>query len=295
MMTEQKRNMALLILLALVWSSSFSAIKVAVVETGPVTLVGLRTLIGFFVLLLFIQFQSGFEWRPYLRHLPYLFVMSVVGMSLPFYLISDAELVLDSSLTGLLMSIGPLLTIIGAHFFAEGERMTVNKMAGVLIGLSGVVILFGHAALNAGGTHIIPQILVCCATGFYVTAALMARRLPQVPALFIALVIMGFVTLQMLPLAFMFEQPLAWQGWSQDAWLAILWLGALPTGFAFYLRYYLIKRAGAGFTAFIGYLIPVFSVFLGALLLGESLGMDKFIALGLILAGLAVAQRTSQD
>ena len=293
-MTEQKRNVALLILLALVWSSSFSAIKVAVVETGPVTLVGLRTLIGFFVLLVFMQFQSGFAWRPYLRHLPYLFVISVVGMSLPFYLISDAELVLDSSLTGLLMSVGPLLTIIGAHFFADGERMTLNKMIGVLIGLSGVMILFGHAATNAGGAHIIPQILVCCATGCYVTAALMARRLPQVPALFIALVIMGFVTIQMMPLAFMFEQPLAWQGWSEDAWLAILWLGALPTGFAFFLRYHLIKRAGAGFTSFIGYLIPVFSVFLGALLLGESLGMDKFIALGLILAGLAVAQRTSQ-
>ena len=293
-MTEQKRNVALLILLALVWSSSFSAIKVAVVETGPVTLVGLRTLIGFFVLLVFVKSQSGFEWRPYLLHLPYLFVMSVVGMSLPFYLISDAELVLDSSLTGLLMSVGPLLTIIGAHFFAEGERMTLNKMIGVLIGLSGVVILFGHAATNAGGAHIIAQILVCCATGCYVTAALMARRLPQVPALFIALVIMGFVTIQMLPLAFMFEQPLAWQGWSEDAWLAILWLGALPTGFAFFLRYHLIKRVGAGFTSFIGYLIPVLSVFLGALLLGESLGMDKFIALGLILAGLAVAQRTSQ-
>ena len=98
----------------------------------------------------------------------------------------------------------------------------------------------------------------------------------------------------MLPLAFMFEQPLAWQGWSSDAWLAIVWLGALPTGFAFFLRYHLIKRAGAGFTSFIGYLIPVFSVFLGAFLLGESLGADKFIALGLILAGLAVAQRTAK-
>jgi len=292
--SEQKRNVALLILLALVWSSSFSAIKLAVVETGPLTLVGLRTLIGFFVVLLFIQFQADFVWRPYLRHLPYLFVMSVVGMSLPFYLISDAELVLDSSLTGLLMSVGPLLTIIGAHFFAEDERMTVSKIIGVLIGLSGVMILFGHAAMNAGGAHIIPQILVCCATGCYVSAALMARRLPQVPALFIALVIMGFVTIQILPLAFMFEQPLAWQGWSSNAWLAIIWLGALPTGFAFFLRYHLIKRAGAGFTSFIGYLIPVFSVFLGALLLGESLGLDKFIALGLILTGLAVAQRTAQ-
>ena len=294
-MTEQKRNVALLILLALVWSSSFSVIKLAVVETGPVTLVGLRTFIGFFVVLIFIQFQSDFAWRPYLQHLPYLFVMSVVGMSLPFYLISDAELVLDSSLTGLLMSVGPLLTIIGAHFFAEGERMSASKVIGVLIGLLGVLILFGHAAMNAGGTHIIPQILVCFATGCYVAAALMARRLPQVPALFIAVVIMAFVTIQMLPLAFLFEQPMAWRGWSSDAWLAILWLGALPTGFAFFLRYHLIKRAGAGFTSFIGYLIPVFSVFLGALLLGESLGMDKFIALGLILAGLAVEQRKPQN
>ena len=294
-MTEQNRNVALLILLALVWSSSFSAIKLAVVETGPVTLVGLRTFIGFFVVLIFIQFQSDFEWRPYLRHLPYLFVMSIVGMSLPFYLISDAELVLDSSLTGLLMSVGPLLTIIGAHFFAEGERMTTSKVIGVLIGLFGVVILFGHAAMSAGWTHIIPQILGCFATGCYVTAALMARRLPQVPALFIALVIMAFVTIQMLPLAFLFEQPLTWRGWSAEAWLAILWLGALPTGFAFFLRYHLIKRVGAGFTSFIGYLIPVFSVFLGALLLGESLGMDKFIALGLILTGLAVAQHKPKN
>ena len=282
-------NVMALLTLALFWSSSFPAIKIAVEISGPISLVAVRGCVGFVVVLALVQLAGKLEWRPYLRYVPYIFVMSIVGMSLPFYLISRAELVLESSLTGLLMSVGPLLTILGAHFFLQNERMTTASVVGVLTGFAGVALLLGKGATTASYATIEAQISVMFATGCYVVGNLMARRIAEVPPLFMSLAMLIFLVVQMMPLALWLERP-DFASWPADVWGAAVWLGLFSTGLAFSLRYYLIRHAGAGFTAYVGYLIPMFSVILGALILNETLSSEKLIAVALIIAGLGISQ-----
>ena len=79
--------------------------------------------------------------------------------------------------------------------------------------------------------------------------------------------------------------------WSVVAWQMVLWLGVMSTAFAFSIRYFLIARAGASFTSYVGYLIPAFAVMIGAIWLGESVTIEKLLALCLILVGLVFAQK----
>lgn len=283
-------NLLTLLFLSLLWSSSLPAIKIAVAETGPITLAASRAVIGFFTIACLLPFLGRFAWREHLRHLPYIFVMSLVGMCLPFYLISRAELVIEASTTGLLLSVGPLLTVLLAHFLLRTERLTWSRFGGVFIGFMGIVILLGPDASSTPHSALSAQAMVILATVGYVSSNLMVRHLPEVPALFFAVMMLFFVALVMVPVALLFETP-APQSWPRHIWQAVIWLGLISTGLAFCLRFYLIRNVGAGYASFVGYLIPLFSVLLGALILHEPVGPTKIVATLLILLGLGLTQK----
>ena len=111
-----RQNLLTLLFLSLLWSSLLPALKIAVAEMGLVTLAASCAVIGFLAIACLLPFLGQFAWREHLRHLPYIFVISLVGMCLPFYLISRAELFLEASITGLLLSVGTLFTVLLAHF-----------------------------------------------------------------------------------------------------------------------------------------------------------------------------------
>jgi drug/metabolite transporter (DMT)-like permease len=283
-------NLLTLLFLSLLWSSSLPAIKIAVAETGPVTLAASRAVIGFLTIACLLPFLGRFVWRKHLRHLPYIFVMSLVGMCLPFYLISRAELVLEASMTGLLLSVGPLFTVLLAHFLLRRESLSWGRFGGVFVGFMGIVVLLGLGASSMPHAATAAQAMVILATMGYVSSNLMARRLPEVPALFFAVTMLFFVALVMVPVALVFETPMP-QSWPLHIWKSVIWLGLISTGLAFCLRFYLIRNVGAGYASFVGYLIPLFSVVLGALILNEPVGLPKIIAAFFILLGLGLTQK----
>ena len=267
-------NLLTLLFLSLLWSASLPAIKIAVAETRPITLAASRAVIGFLTITCLLPFLGRVAWREHLRHLPYIFVMSPVGMCLPFYLISRAELVIEASTTGLLLSVGPLLTVLLAHFLFCTERLTWSRFGGVFIGFMGIVILLGPDASSTPHSALSAQAMVVLATLGYVSSNLMARHLPVVPALFFAVMMLFFVALVMVPVALLFETP-APQSWPRHIWQPVIWLGLISTGLAFCLRFYLICNVGAGYASFVGYLIPLFSVLLGTLILHEPVGTHQ--------------------
>ena len=189
------------------------------------------------------------------------------------------------------MSVGPLMTIVGAHFTLSNERLTMPRIVGVLTGFSGVLLLLGNGAATASFTTIEAQILVIIATACYTIGNLMARRIPEVPSLFITFAMLLFLVLETLPLALLLESP-DLSLWPARVWGGAVWLGLFSTGIAFSIRFYLIKHAGAGFTSYVGYLIPVFSLLLGAVILQEPLGSEKILAVILVILGLAISQKS---
>lgn len=283
-------NIALLLGAASLWASAFSAIKIAVGEVGPVTVAAARCLIAGVVLTPFL-FQSHLLRE--LRSAPLLFlcVVGFVGVAVPFMLISYGEQYVDSSLAGLLMAIGPLATLIGAHYITRDEFITRQRLGGILLGLAGVILLLWQGSRLIGQTALLGQLAILAAALGYVSSNLMIRRISgKVAALIISWSGLAFSAVLLVPAAFLIEAP-AITDLSVPTISALLWLGLMPTALGFTLRYILIARAGAGFTSYVGYLIPAIALLFGVLLLDEPLSWDRLAGLTLILIGLALARR----
>ena len=285
-------NLALLLLIGFIWASAFGAIKVAVVETGPITLAAMRSSIAAVILLVLLRFKGPIDWRIGFAHFPQFLIVGGIGSALPFMMIPWAELRIDSSLAGLLMSVGPLATLAGAWAFGLEDHFPMRRIFGILIGLCGALLIFtdGFGALGTG--HLIAQIVTLLASLCYVCGNLMVRRLSVIPPFTISTLAITLSAVLLWPAALIFETP-APMSWSVLSWQMVIWLGVMPTAFAFSIRYFLIARAGATFTSYVGYLVPGLALVIGALWLGETVTADKIAALLLILLGLILAQKSS--
>lgn len=287
----------LLVLLVALWGSSFMLVRVALDAFTPIAVTAGRLLIGAGVLLLVLLLTrrrvpgGGRTWAFFLA-------MAVIGNALPFFLIAWGQASIPSGLTGILMAVMPLVVLVLAHFFVAGERLTPRRFAGFVLGFLGVVVLTGPEALAAlvgADAALLSQLAVLGAAVCYGVAAIVARRGPPLNPVVTAgavLSIAGVVTgvglvaggLAGGAAAAVHHPVTPWPG------LALAALGALSTGLATVVYFTLVSRAGPTFLSLINYLIPVWAVVLGALVLGERLPPRAFAALGLILAGVVIAR-----
>jgi drug/metabolite transporter (DMT)-like permease len=130
-------------LLGLIWGSSFLWIKIAVGETGPFLLVTFRLLFGLAGLLVVMALQRQAWPRDRRLWLAYLF-MGLFNTGLPFTLITWGETRIDSSLASILNGTVPLFTIVIAHFWLKDDKITLPRIAGLLVGFVGMVILLSR-------------------------------------------------------------------------------------------------------------------------------------------------------
>ena len=283
-------NIGLLLLIAFLWASAFGAMKVAVVETGPVSLAAIRASIASVILLCLLRMKGPIPWRFLIEYFPHFLIVGGLGTALPFVLLPWVELRIDSSLAGLLMSVGPLATMAGAWLFGLERDLNMKRVFGIFVGLAGTMVIFAQGFASLGQGYLGAQFVAVGASLCYVAGNLMVRRLDMIAPFVIATLAMTLAACLLVPMAIFVEQPTPLQ-WSAQSWQMLLWLGLMPTALAFSVRYYLIARAGASFTSYVGYLIPAIAMLLGALLLDEVITLDKLLALGLILTGLLFAQQ----
>ena len=289
-------DMALLLLLATIWSSSFTAIKFAVPTMPPLTLVAVRTLIAVAVLVPIMAVQGGRLPRDS-KSWTIGFALGVFGISLPFFLIGWGEQRVSSGLAAILIGIMPLATMVLAHFFNEGDRFTMAKFAGIVLGFTGIVVLIGPEALKGLGGDAIYQLAVAGGALCYAINAVLTRNLPSGGGgrgdsrIGRGIMVLLCGTAIAVPLALAIDGPDAILRADTNAWLGAVYLGVLPTGLATLIYFRLVEVRGASFFSFVNYLNPVFGVVLGALILGEVLSPEAIAALVLILAGVAVTNR----
>ncbi len=214
--------------------------------------------------------------------------LGVIGATLPFTLISLGQRDVDSAVAGILMAVMPLTTIALAHVFVPGERLTARKLTGFIIGFVGVAILMGPSALrDLGGPQSLAQFIILIAATAYAVNAILARRAPDFPASTTAAGLLLAAAIASTPLG-------VWSliedtgGISLASTFAIVVLGVGSTGVATILIMQLVRTAGPSFLAIINYIIPVTATFIGVAL-GESLGLNVFASLGVILLGVAIA------
>jgi drug/metabolite transporter (DMT)-like permease len=281
----------LLLALVVLWGSAFGLTDRALADFSPLQVVTGRLWIGALVLLVTMGSPRG--WFPRdRRSWLFLIAMSVFGNVLPFFLISWGQQTVPSGMTGILMAVMPLVVLVLAHFLVPGERMDRFKVAGFGLGFSGIALLTGPAALvGVGGVaELIAQLSVLGGAVCYGLNLIIARRSPPMRAQMAA----GCVLLISAVLSTLWSVA-AGEGLPAGAapvpLLSLMSLGLLSTGLATVIYYRIVARAGATFLSLINYLIPVYAVLAGTVVLDERLEPRAVVALVVILAGLVLSNR----
>ncbi len=283
---SEKWDVPLLLLLSMIWASAFATIKIAVPVVGPLFLVFVRCSIGAAVMgALILYLRRPMVWPNGKRQWLWLFLVGIISTALPFYLISFAEEQITSGMTAILMTTGPLAAIILGHFFTHDEKINRGKLLGVGLGFFAALYLLRDGMGGANGVSLLYPLAAVGAATCYAIGGLAAKRLPTISAEVIAFIVLLSSSFVVLP--FMLGAGLPEFGAIPlDAALSLLWLGVMPSGLAFYFRYFLIKRAGYGFVSYVGYLIPLFAALTGFVLLGEVMTLPMLLAMLAIIAGL---------
>jgi drug/metabolite transporter (DMT)-like permease len=261
-------------------------IKIAVQEVGPITLVAFRVLFGllFGIVVILIQRvqlrRSLREWSP-------LLLLGITNVAIPFFLISWGEQSIDSAVAAILDATVPLFTILIAHYLLHDDKMTVPKVAGLLIGFAGVVILMSKD-IGASFGSILGQLAVVLASAFYAGSAVYARRTTEdTPSILRSAGPLVSATVIMWLATFIVESPVHIPQVG-ITWIALLFLGVIGSGLAFIMSYYLIHEIGPTRTSMVTYLFPIGGLLLGVIFLDEKLSWQLLAGTMLVIASLAV-------
>ena len=278
----------LFVVLGFLWGSSYLFIKIGI-DAGlqPFTLIALRLLFGFGLLAAVVFFaREPLPRDP--RTIGHLAVLGVFSVALPFGLITWAELYVDSSLAAVLTSAVPLFVIPFAALLLPAERITFNAILGIAIGLVGVAVIVGFDAGSLAESELTAELALIGAAASYAIGGVYARRnvhglRPMIPAF----AQVGFALLYTSILALVLEQP--WQATvTADALLAVIWLGLLGSGAAYLVFFRLLGRWGATRTSLVAYLLPIWGIVLGALVLAEPIDGRLVIGTALVISGIAL-------
>ena len=278
----------MLLVLSLLWGGSFFFIAVAVKELPTFTIMLLRVGMAAMVLNVVMGLRGQGLPRDPKIWLAF-FGMGLFNNVIPQSLIVWGETEISSGLASILNATTPLFGVLVAHFFTSDERITANKLVGVIVGFAGVAVMIGPSALSGLGTHVWAQAGILVASLFYGISGVFGRRFKRMGVL-PAMTATGQLTastVMMLPLALLVDHPWGLAMPSLNAWAAIAGLTLLSTAFAYLLFFRILSTAGATNLMLVTFLIPVSAVWLGTLFLGEHLEPKHFIGVACIAAGLA--------
>jgi drug/metabolite transporter (DMT)-like permease len=268
--------------MCVLWGIPYLMIKVAVSEVSAPVLVLARTAVGAVVLLPLAIRSGGFG--TLIRHWPWVLTFAVFEIIGPWWLISDAELRLSSSMTGLLIAAVPIISVVLARLFGDTERLSVMRLVGLLVGLGGVALL--AVPHLDGGTAVSVGELLLVAFGYATAPLIAAHRMAEVPGV---LLTAGCLTLA----AVIYVGPAAVTWPTTMPSVRVLWalagLAVLCTALAFVVFFALIREVGATRAMVFTYVNPAVAVAAGVLLLGEPLTPAMVAAFALILVGSVLA------
>ena len=277
--------------LGLVWGASFLFVELALEGITPFWLAASRILLAGVVTTGVWQWRGGLLFEGEERAgWSLLIAISAMSTAVPFMLLSWGQQFVTAGFAGVSMAAVALMVLPLAHFLVVGERMTLRKSIGFVIGFAGVVVLIGPEALRSSGVAgEIPGRIACLgAATCYAVSSVLMRRLPPVDPI-------GLSALMLWIGAFLVTVGALWRegvpGIPAGSIIAVIvTLGLVQTAAANILRIVVIRSAGPTFMSLTNYMVPIWSVILGVVFLNEPLETTLFTAMALILAGVALSQ-----
>lgn len=276
------------LLLAAIWGASFLFMRLAAIELGALPTAALR--VGIASLFLLPPLVAKGHWPALRAHWKPVLFVGVLNSGLPFALYAFAVMHITTGLSSILNATVPLFGALVAWVWL-GDKPGLSRTVGLAIGFGGVVLLAGGQASfkpNASGIAPAWAVLACLAatTCYALSASFTKKHIPSLPPLVTATGSQIGATLALaLPALWFHPSHLP----SASAWGALLALGVLCTGIAYILYFRLIDRAGPARALTVTFLIPVFAIAYGVLLLGEEVTSWMLVCGAVILAGTALS------
>ncbi len=290
-------DLALLLVLAVLWGGSYTFIKVGVGTIPPVSLIAARTLIAGALLLVVLRLRGlrlptdPAIWRRFITQ-------ACLNSVVPFTLIAWAERSVDAGLATILSSTSPIFVVLLSSVLVTSERVGRVRLLGVLSGLAGTVLIVGTQALSGFGEQLAAQIALVAASLCYAGAALFGRNFkgldPIMPAA--GSLVCGAAVL--IPISLVLDRP--WTlALSNESIQALIALSVVSTALAFVIYFRLIARLGAAGATSVAYLRVPAGVAIGMVFLGETLAPSAWAGLVLVVGGVvamtAPERRRSRD
>ena len=263
-------------------------IKVAVHEIPPLTMAAARVTIAALILLVVLRLRK--RALPKGRHMWLKFTIAgLFGNAMPFVLFNWGELYIDSALAAILNGTTPLFTLVIAHFFTDDDRLSTRKIIGAIIGFGGLLVLVAPSLFGGVEATTLGLLAVLLAAFCYGVNIVFTRTyLRGLPGLVAPAAQLSMASVLLIPVALLVDQPYQLAFPSLPAVSSLFALAIIGTGLAFIVYYRLLETTPASSMAMVTYLIPVFGIFLGVVVLNESLRWNAYVGCSLILIGVMV-------
>jgi drug/metabolite transporter (DMT)-like permease len=286
-----KRTTFVWLLLGVIWGSTWLFIKMGLEDLPPFSLAGLRFLVasvamwGYLAIRRIRLPRSSRDW----------FLLTVTGLltfGLDYGLVFWGENHISAGLTSILFSTMPLFVLLLAHFMVPEERMTRQKLVGILVGIGGVALIFSRHLEVADSLAVWGAVAILLGAAFAAVSSVLVRR--YCGHLDPAVLTTGQMTIGCVPLlliGFVFEgSPMSFH-WTPMGWISLLYMAVIGSALAFALLYWLLKQIGAVRSGLIVPFSTVVAVFLGIVVLGEAFTWRTAVGGLLVVLGLVAASR----
>ena len=292
----------LLTLLSLIWASAFFNIKIATYSYGPVMIAFLRIFFGA-IPVVGLCLIKKIKIEAFSKDWYWFALIGVINLVIPFFLIAYGVQKVQSNLAAILMASTPLSATLLAHFFTKNEKINFIKVVGVLVGFSGIVFLF-YDKLLINEENFISAIFILVGSTFYVIGGLLTLKVSNKKNENVTSSILIWATIFILPISILlyFINPLEAFNFVDDlhfshrldSTIALIYLGTVPTGIAWLLRFRILKNNGLVFQAQVAYLIPIFGIILGYIFLKELITPKVIVALLAVIIGIYLVKKSTK-
>lgn len=290
-MSDQPRmtvaDWGLLLLLSFLWGGSFFFAKIIVQEVPPLTLVFVRFAIASGALWVYVRARrlsvpgSLPTWAAFAA-------MGVLNNLIPAALIAWGQTIIESGLASILIATTPVFSILVAHCLTTDEKMSTNKVTGVVLGIVGVAVLVGADSLSGSQRSILAMVGCLAAALSYGFANVFGQRF-KLMGVAPAMSAFGQITAtaaMVLPAALIFDAPWHLRLPSAEAWASMAGLSLVSTALAYVIFFRILASAGGTNISLVTLLIPVSAILLGSFVLRERLLAAQFAGMALIGLGL---------
>ena len=284
------KNFLILIFLAAAWGGAFSLLKYNLRTIGPVTEMAARALVAF-AALVFLSLILKKDLRSGLKNWFGYMVFALLGIVQLWLADAYGLKYISAGLASVMVSVAPLTTFVITALILRDDKITLSNVAGLIIGLIGLILVIGIKNISSGGAELLGVALVVGGFMLFALNGVLAPRLVKSGDPIIATTYyIGISMVILIALAFIVESPLEMK-WGLDNIAVEIIVGVIPTASGFVGFYYLIKHAGPLFASTTFYLMPIFGMLFAVVYMGEKTNALQIAGIAIVILGLYLINR----